>query len=120
MDRHDLARQLRKDMTDAERRLWTFLRRRELGVRFRRQEPIGPYIVDFACIKRRLIVEVDGGHHAENAAADAARTPDLERRGYRVIRFWNSDVVTNMDAVVREIEAALAEREIAAHERGPL
>jgi very-short-patch-repair endonuclease len=82
------ARALRKQPTDAEQRLWFQLRRRQLhGVKFRRQQPIGPYIVDFICFERRIIVEVDGGQHAEQAAYDAKRTRFLEQQGYCVLRF---------------------------------
>ena len=88
------ARQLRKSLTDAERVLWNILRNRQvLGYRFRRQAPIGPYIVDFVCFENRLVIEVDGGQHVEQADYDADRTGWLEGAGYRVIRFWNSQVL---------------------------
>lgn len=95
--------------TDAERRLWLRLRGKQVGeARFRRQHPIGPYVVDFCCLERRLVVEVDGGQHAQRAAADAARTRWLERAGYRVIRFWNNDALKHTDAVVQAIADAFA------------
>lgn len=100
------ARQLRRDMSDAERKLWFRLRRRQLdGHRFRRQVPIGSYIVDFACPAERLVVEVDGGQHNEeaNEALDAQRTRSLQTMGYRVLRFWNSDVLTETDSVMETI-----------------
>lgn len=82
------ARELRKSMTDAERRLWQKLKRRQIAaVKFRRQQPIGPFIVDFVCFERRVIVEVDGGRHADQAAYDERRTCWLEAQGYRVLRF---------------------------------
>jgi very-short-patch-repair endonuclease len=88
-----LARRLRLTPTDAEIRLWSRLRRKQLeGFRFRRQHPLGPYVVDFFCAARKLIVEVDGGQHAEDSAV---RANWLEARGYRLIRFWNNDVLAN-------------------------
>jgi very-short-patch-repair endonuclease len=105
------ARQLRTNMTDAERRLWWQLRRKQIdGHRFRRQVPIGPYIVDFACLAQRLLIEVDGGQHSDNAERDAVRTEWLEAQGFRVIRFWNNDVFENMGGVLEVIDAALAGR----------
>ena len=98
------ARVLRKNLTDAEQRLWTILRRRQVaGVKFRRQQPIGEFIVDFVCFERRVIVEVDGGQHAEQFHYDDARTRWLEDRGYRVLRFWNNDVLANTEAVAQVI-----------------
>src|SRR6266849_3780869 len=97
------ARRLRRDLTDAELRLWLLLRDRRLaGYRFRRQHPIGDFIVDFACTKHRLIVEADGGQHSGNEA-DERRTTVLEEEGWRVIRFWNNDVLSNADGVVETI-----------------
>jgi very-short-patch-repair endonuclease len=94
-------------MTDAERRLWSRLRRRQLhGRRFRRQHPIGPFIADFACPEEKLVIELDGGQHADRKEQDAARTRWLAARGYRVLRFWNNDVLTQTDAVVQVIAAA--------------
>jgi very-short-patch-repair endonuclease len=101
------ARNLRRDMTDAERLLWYFLRaRRFAGCKFRRQHPIGPYTADFACVEHRLIVEADGGQHAE-AASDARRTRWLESDGWRVVRFWNSDIMRKTEDVLEEIRRAL-------------
>ncbi|HEV2335525.1 MAG TPA: DUF559 domain-containing protein [Stellaceae bacterium] len=97
------ARVLRRDATDAERRLWSALRDRRLrGYRFRRQHPIGAYIADFACTQRRLIVEADGGQHADNNA-DAHRTAWLETQGWRVLRFWNNDILGNTEGVILTI-----------------
>jgi very-short-patch-repair endonuclease len=93
------ARTLRTTMTDAERCLWSVLRSRRLqGYKFRRQRPIGPFIVDFACIEHRLVVEADGGQHLENDY-DARRTAWLEARGWRVLRFWNNDILANTEGV---------------------
>ncbi len=101
------ARRLRTEMTDAERALWFALRGGRLqGFKFKRQWTIGPYVVDFCCSEARLIVKVDGRQH--NAKVDAARTAWLEGNGYRVLRFWNNDVLTNIDGVLSTIVAALA------------
>jgi len=105
---HQLARQLRREQTDAERRLWHRLRqRRPGGFRFRRQFVIGGFIVDFCCREQWLVVEVDGGQHLERAEADRRRTELLRARGYRVLRFWDSDVLLNMDGVLEQILSAL-------------
>ena len=102
------ARKLRRDQTDAERVLWFRLRdRRVNGFKFRRQVPIGGYIVDFCCEASRLVVEIDGGQHAIRGEQDARRTADLEGWGYLVLRFWNNDVLRNTDGVVETIIATL-------------
>src|SRR5512139_3746209 len=98
------ARRLRRDRTDAERRLWFRLRDRRLnGLKFRRQMPIKSYVVDFCCESVRLIVELDGGQHAELQVEDAKRTSELEKFGYLVLRFWNNDVMQNIDGVLEVI-----------------
>ena len=100
-------------MTDAERALWRRLSRRQIdGARFRRQHPIDRYIVDFVCLSAKLVVELDGGQHAEQAEADAdaERTRWRAGRGYRVVRFWNHDVLSQPDAVVEEIRRVLNEQ----------
>ena len=100
----DQARLLRKDPSDAERKLWEKLRRRQLrGAKFRRQYPIGPYIADFCCVERGLVIELDGGQHAGNVERDQARTQLIERTGYRVIRFWNEEVLTAIASVLERI-----------------
>ena len=99
------------DQTDAERILWFRVRNRRLGgLKFRRQVPIGNYIVDFCCEAARLIVELDGGRHVERTIEDAKRTADLEAYGYLVLRFWNNDVICNIDGVLETI-VATARRE---------
>ncbi|MCF3629334.1 endonuclease domain-containing protein [Thalassospiraceae bacterium LMO-SO8] len=99
---------LRKSMTDAERRLWQALRNRQLAShKFRRQHPIPPYVADFACVERGLIVEVDGGQHSARAEADAARTQALQARGFRVLRIWNNEVMENLEGVLAAILAVL-------------
>ena len=98
------ARELRSSLTDAEQRLWHILKRRQIaGVKFRRQQPIGPFIVDFVCFDPRVVVEVDGGQHAEQLREDQTRTRWLEAQGYRVLRFWNNDVLANSEAVGQAI-----------------
>jgi very-short-patch-repair endonuclease len=102
------AKGLRRDMTKAERRLWLVLRNAQLdGAKFRRQQPIGPFIADFVCQEVRLIVEADGGQHADNAG-DLRRTAFLQSKGYRVLRFWNNDILENLEGVADSILAALA------------
>ena len=99
-----LARQLRKNSTDAERLLWSHLRgKRFNNLKFKRQQPIGSYIVDFICFEKRLIVEVDGGQHHENQDKDLIRTQWLNDQGYQVIRFWNHEVLQNSTDVLEEI-----------------
>ena len=88
-----IARKLRRAATDTETILWRALREALPEMRFRRQHPIGRYIADFACPAKKLVIELDGGHHAERHAANALRTTGLRRRGYRVLRFWNNDVI---------------------------
>ena len=96
------ARSLRKDMTDAERKLWRCLRGGQLdGFRFRRQHPIPPYVVDFCCVEKKLIIELDGSQHGE--ATDAGRTRFLESQGWRVLRFWDNDALAQTEAVVDSI-----------------
>jgi very-short-patch-repair endonuclease len=102
------AQQLRTTPTDAEIRLWSRLRGKQIErFRFRRQQPIGPYVVDFFCPAAKLVIEVDGGQHATREAEDAARSRWIEARGYRVLRFWNNDVLANTDGVVAAILEAL-------------
>jgi len=103
------ARKLRKNATDAEQRMWYALRvLKPLGLHFRRQPSIGPYFPDFACHRSKLVVELDGSQHSVSEAVqyDAKRTAYLNSRGYRVLRFWNGDVLENRDGVVEMIIAA--------------
>ncbi len=104
------ARRLRQRSTDAERRLWYFLRNRQLdGCRFRRQAPLGRYVADFVCVERRLVIELDGGQHFETATADRERARHFARAGYRVLRFWNTPVLQETTSVLESILAALRE-----------
>jgi len=110
-----VARRLRRDMTDAERRVWQLLRQPPFRThRFRRQVPFNRYVADFASHALKLVVEIDGSQHLDNAA-DAERTRELAARGYRVIRFWNRDVLLNPDGVA---EALLRELPHEGHPRG--
>jgi very-short-patch-repair endonuclease len=109
--KHAFARLLRRNQTDVERKLWYALRSRRFHeAKFRRQQPVGAYVVDFVCFEERLIVELDGGQHgrSEAIASDAIRTDALERDGFRVLRFWNHDVKDNFDGVLESIARHLA------------
>ncbi len=98
------ARDLRQIQTDAERLLWRHLRTRQMaGCKFRRQEAIGHYIVDFVCFDQKLVIEIDGGQHAVNVEYDSSRTAELQQRGYRVLRYWNHEVLGNLAAVLNDI-----------------
>ncbi len=104
------AKRLRRNQTDAERVLWFQLRDRRLrGLKFKRQVPIDRFIVDFCCADARLIIELDGGEHATRTSEDANRTMILEAMGYLVLRFWNNDVLQNIDGVLEEIVNTLAQ-----------
>ena len=111
MKRHnvDRARGLRRSMTDVEQLLWRHLRNRHLsGWKFRRQHEVGRYIVDFVCMETMLVVELDGGQHAEQTDYDEHRTQYLQSMGYRVLRFWNNDVLANIESVLEVILEAVA------------
>jgi very-short-patch-repair endonuclease len=106
-DLRSLAKRLRGEQTEAERRLWSMLRANRLaGWKWKRQEQIGDYVVDFVCFRARLIVEADGSQHAESAA-DQKRDAYLAGQGFRVLRFWNNDILTNSDGVATAILAVL-------------
>jgi very-short-patch-repair endonuclease len=108
--RRRTAKRLRENVTDAESLLWRRLRKFPIsGTHFRRQVSIGPYVADFACMAARLVIEVDGSQHGHDdlRERDARRTHWLEAEGYRVIRFWNNDLTTNMDGVLEAIYAAI-------------
>ena len=103
------AKQLRSRMTDAERRLWYRLRAHRFNqLKFKRQAPIGPYVVDFICFEYKLIVEVDGSQHSESEA-DFRRDAWLRSEGYKVLRFWNNDVLQNTNSVLTAITSAVTE-----------
>ena len=105
------ARQLRRNSTEAEKHLWRHLRNRRLcGAKFRRQVPIGPFVADFVCEDARLIIELDGGYHACQVPKDRYRTSFLEAHRYSVIRFWNNEVLSNIEGVLSMVEAELRSR----------
>jgi very-short-patch-repair endonuclease len=105
------ALELRKELTPAERKLWSKIRSDQLGVNFRRQHAIGKYIPDFVCIQKKLIIELDGSQHLEQEEYDEERTECLKSQGYRVIRFWNNDVMNNIEGVMLVIMNALEKQE---------
>jgi very-short-patch-repair endonuclease len=109
------AKRLRKNSTDAERALWRILRSRQLGGhKFRRQQPLGPFIVDFVCLDARMVVEIDGGQHneEEDIAYDQRRSQWLEKAGFRVMRFWNQEVLNELESVSDAISNALIARKL--------
>ena len=101
------AIQLRKKSTPAERKLWSRIRDDQLGVNFRRQHAVGNYIPDFVCIQKKLIIELDGSQHLEQEEYDEERTKYLESQGYKVIRFWNNDVMKDIEGVILAIMYAM-------------
>ncbi|MCH9807510.1 MAG: endonuclease domain-containing protein [Alphaproteobacteria bacterium] len=109
------ARRLRREQTDAEKKLWRRLRNRQVdGWKFRRQVPHGAYILDFYCIEAKLVIEVDGSQHADlKVTHDAIRTAELETDGLRVLRFWNAEVLNNIEGVLEAIYLALGQKQAA-------
>jgi len=102
------AKTLRTNQTEAEQRLWYHLRaHRFMGLKFKRQKPMGRYIVDFVCVERRLIIELDGGQHAEQEEYDQHRDAWLRSQGYTVLRFWNNEVMQQMEGVLEQIRCAI-------------
>ena len=97
-----IVKRLRKNMTNAERKIWQKLRCRQLGIKFRRQQPIGNYIVDFVCFEKKMIIEIDGGGHF-GSRSDKIRDRWFQKQGYKILRFWNNDVLMNSDAVIQTI-----------------
>lgn len=99
-----IAKNLRRRPTDAEKLLWKHLRSKQLkGLKFRRQHPIGKYVVDFACLDKQVVIELDGGQHAADENKDRERDKWLEGEGYKVLRFWNTDILTNLGGVLEVI-----------------
>ena len=114
------ARELRKNLTEAERTLWKYLRLRQFdGNKFRRQQPIGKYIVDFVCFEKKLIVEVDGGQHNEQVIYDSERNEWLKKQGFRILRFWNNQVLKEIDGVEGSIMEALSSYSYTPHLNPP-
>ena len=111
-------RELRNNLTGAEMHLWKYLRRRQmLGHKFRRQHAIGPYIADFVCLEKKLVIEIDGSQHLDQERYDERRSRFLQERGYWVLRFWNNEVFLQTQAVLRAIKYAL--EEVASESRPP-
>ncbi len=106
------SREFRRESTEAERKLWRHLRDSGLGEKIRRQHPVGPFFLDFYCHEARLAVEVDGGGHIERAGYDAERTRALAAEGIRVVRFWNSEVMENIEGVLEEIQKNSGNRKL--------
>jgi very-short-patch-repair endonuclease len=105
---NQLQRTLRKNMTDAEKALWHILRGRQIsGLKFRRQHPFADYILDFVCLEKKLVLEVDGGQHDEQTEYDEFRTQQLQAAGFHVLRFWNNEVLQDIDAVKEQIWMAV-------------
>jgi very-short-patch-repair endonuclease len=99
-----IAKELRKRSTETERLLWKYLRLKQLGgLKFRRQQPVDNYIVDFVCFEKRIIIEIDGGQHSVEKQKDRARDNCLVKQGYKVLRFWNNEVLTNIEGVLEMI-----------------
>ena len=99
-----VAKKLRNNSTEAEKRLWKYLQQKQLdGLKFRRQQPIGPYIVDFVNLEKKVIVEIDGGQHAEDSLKDAIRDRWLQRQDFDILRFWNNEVLENTEGVLEVI-----------------
>jgi len=106
----EFARSLRRNQTDAERVMWYQLRNRQmLGCKFRRQQVIGPYIADFLCIEPKIVIELDGGQHLEQQEYDEQRSQYLRPLGYRVLRFWNHEVLQELDAVLESVRLAVVD-----------
>jgi very-short-patch-repair endonuclease len=105
------ARELRRNPTDTERKLWHHIRDKQIeNFRFRRQRPIGKYIVDFICLEANLVIKLDGGQHAEQLQYDAERTKYLTAQGLHVLRYWNNDVMQNIEGVLENIRTALMQQ----------
>ena len=108
---HQTQRKWRRNMTDAELRLWRYLKGRQLsGFKLRRQHPFDDYVLDFVCLEAMLIIEVDGAQHAQNTISDRARTKTLREAGFKVVRFWNNEVLEQMEAVKELIWTTLNEQ----------
>jgi very-short-patch-repair endonuclease len=120
MNKVSKSRELRRGGSRAEKICWHLIRDRRInGVKFRRQHPIGPYFADFACLSRKLVIEIDGDHHAFQVEADRRRTAAMEREGWRVVRFGANEVVQNPEGIWTAIEIALNERASPPHPASP-
>ena len=102
LHKHFTAKVLRKNFTDTERLLWKYLRSKQIGgYKFRRQEPVGSYVVDFVCQEKRIVIEVDGGQHSTERKRDNERDKWLKGQGYKVLRFWNNEVSANIEGSIK-------------------
>jgi len=116
----DNAKSLRRTMTDAEQKLWYHLRaHRFMGRKFKRQKPLGRYVVDFICLEEKLIIELDGGQHAENLEYDHERDAWLRSEGYTVLRFWNNELMNETEGVMERIRLALSKEADSAETLSP-
>jgi very-short-patch-repair endonuclease len=116
-----LQRALRNNMADAEQALWRHLRGRQLsGMKFRRQHPFDDYILDFVCLENKLVIEVDGGQHAQRAVYDENRTKKLQASGFCVLRFWNNEVLTEMESVKEKVRLVVQQLQAHPHPDPPL
>jgi very-short-patch-repair endonuclease len=114
----DAARQLRANATEAEQKLWSRLRKKQLdGFQFRRQYSIGPFFVDFICLEANLVIEVDGSQHADEEDQDERRSGFLRANGFRVLRFWNFEVMSDVDSVVERIAEVLRQTPLTGKQR---
>jgi very-short-patch-repair endonuclease len=104
------AGELRREPTPAERKLWAYIRNEKLGVKFRRQHAIGSFIPDFVCVQKKLILEMDGSQHLEQQEYDDERTKYFEAQGYKVLRFWNNEIMNDINGVITKIQFALEEK----------
>ena len=112
MNKTERARELRKNQTDAELKLWQLLRNRNFhGYKFRRQHRIGEYITDFACVSLKLVIELDGSQHMQNVDYDIHRTRYLNSKGFKVVRFWNNDILNQVSSVLEALTLTLSQRE---------
>jgi len=115
-----VAQRLRREMTPAEAKLWHRLRQSQLGVKFRRQQPVGPYVVDFLCVSAKVVIEIDGESHLEADCGDAERDEFLKKVGMRVLRFWNTEVYENLDGVLEKILEAVQNDSLPSQSPSPL
>jgi very-short-patch-repair endonuclease len=116
----DNAKALRRNLTDAEQKLWYHLRaHRFVGRKFKRQKPLGCYVVDFVCLEEKLIIELDGGQHAESVAYDQERDSWLRSQGYTVLRFWNNELLNEMESVLEKIRLALEHKALTSETLSP-
>jgi len=116
----DNAKTLRRNLTDAEQKLWYHLRaHRFMGRKFKRQKPLGRYVVDFICLEEKLIIELDGGQHSENLEYDHERDSWLRSQGYTVLRFWNNELMNETESVLERIRLALFSEAISSETLSP-